>query len=108
MAPHQQKRGWQFPIARFLLRLSRRLTTKWYERHRHPVNFALHCVGIPLVLWSLWSAYEGQWQWGLVQLSVGYLLQFIGHAVEGNDVGELVPLKRLLGLPTVTVARRQS
>jgi hypothetical protein len=25
----------------------------------------LHCIGIPLVLWSLWSAYEGHWQWGL-------------------------------------------
>jgi hypothetical protein len=102
----QPRRGWQFPIARFLLRLTRRFANNWLERHRHPVNFALHCIGIPLVLWSLWSAYEGHWQWGLVQFSVGYLLQFVGHFIEGNDVGELVPLKRLLGLPSVSVARR--
>jgi hypothetical protein len=39
-------------------------------------------------------------------LAVGYLLQWIGHRIEGNDVGELIPLKRLLGLPVVAIAPR--
>jgi hypothetical protein len=29
----------------------------------------------------------------------GYALQFIGHAVEGNDAGEVVLVKRWLGKP---------
>jgi hypothetical protein len=39
---------------------------------------------------------------GLIVL--GYLLQWIGHRVEGNDVGELIPIKKLLGLPVVAIA----
>jgi hypothetical protein len=33
-------------------------------------------------------------------------LQFLGHAVEGNDAGEVVALKRWLGLPYVAIAPR--
>ena len=36
----------------------------------------------------------------------GLLLQWIGHRVEGNDVGEFIPVKRLLGLPVVAIAPR--
>jgi hypothetical protein len=44
--------------------------------------------------------------WGLAGLVVGYLLQYIGHRAEGNDVGEFIPIKRLLGLPCVAIAPR--
>jgi hypothetical protein len=36
----------------------------------------------------------------------GYFLQWVGHRVEGNDVGEWAAIKRLLGLPYVAVAPR--
>ncbi len=38
----------------------------------------------------------------------GYALQFAGHAIEGNDAGELILFKRLLGRPYVAVARRKA
>jgi hypothetical protein len=63
-------------------------------------------VGIPLTLaaipvgihYSLWLAL-----WLFVG---GYALQFLGHAVEGNDAGEWVAIKRLLGLPYVAISPR--
>ena len=39
-------------------------------------------------------------------LVVGYLLQYVGHRAEGNDVGEWAAVKRLLGLPYVGVSPR--
>jgi len=38
---------------------------------------------------------------------LGYVLQWLGHRVEGNDVGEFVPVKELLGLPYVAIAPKR-
>lgn len=80
---------------------------KWRQRHLHPANFALHLVGIPLAVAGaflfLISPWE-QWHWCVGLFALGYLLQYIGHRVEGNDVGEWAALKRLLGRPCVLVA----
>ena len=46
------------------------------------------------------------WIMALGAIVVGYLLQWIGHLAEGNDVGEWAGIKRLLGLPTVGIAPR--
>ena len=45
-----------------------------------------------------------EWPWGVGAIALGYLLQWIGHRVEGNDVGEFIPVKKLLGLPYVAIA----
>ncbi len=37
-----------------------------------------------------------EWYWGTAGLVVGYFLQFVGHRVEGNDVGEWAAVKRAL------------
>ncbi|MFO0948166.1 MAG: hypothetical protein U1D30_19970 [Planctomycetota bacterium] len=37
----------------------------------------------------------------------GYALQFVGHAIEGNDAGELILVKRPFGKPYVAVVPRQ-
>lgn len=51
--------------------------------------------------WSLW------WRpVGLVVLS--NVLQWVGHRVEGNDMGEMVLLKKLVGRPYVSIAPRRS
>lgn len=44
--------------------------------------------------------------WGTAALLFfgGYALQFIGHAIEGNDPGEVVLVKRMLGLPYTAIA----
>jgi hypothetical protein len=76
-------------------------------RHQHPANIALHVVGLPLTfLVSLWLVQAGAAGWGLTSFVVGYGLQFLGHAIEGNDAGETVLVKRWLGLPYVAIAPR--
>ena len=110
---------WNFPLARRGWAAGMRLRASWLVRHQHPVNFSLHLVGIPLGfagvgLLLLDLALTGlgyetplpAWYWLLGVSAVGYLLQFAGHAVEGNDVGELIPIKRALGLRVVEVAPR--
>jgi len=94
--------------------LSRDWWTHWLERHQHPVNYALHLIGIPMIVLGPLSAPLFWWLgdswldmgWGLVVFVLGYLLQFVGHAIEGNDAGEIIAVKRWLGLPYVAVAPR--
>ncbi len=70
-------------------------------------------VGIPLTLFALVLAgYQlALWRWDLwwrpaLLLGIGYCLQFLGHLHEGNDMGEVVLVKRLLGRPYVAVSPR--
>ena len=46
------------------------------------------------------------WYWAAMALIAGYVLQYVGHRVEGNDVGEWAAIKRLLGLPYVSISPR--
>jgi len=83
----------------------RRILRNWRLRHQHPFNFAIHLVGIPLAVAGVGLLFVPDgWLWGLGGLAVGYLLQYVGHKVEGNDVGEWAAIKRLLGLPYVSIA----
>lgn len=76
----------------------------WFVRHRHPVSRGLHYVGIPLTVAAvLLAGYQfWLWRWDLwwrpgLLLIAGYLPQWIGHRLEGNDMGEVVLVKKLLG-----------
>jgi uncharacterized membrane protein YGL010W len=91
----------------FQRRPLRRALRNWLERHQHPVNFWIHMAGIPLAFAGIalffmlpWS----EWYWALAAFVAGYCLQWIGHRVEGNDMGEWAGIKRLLGLPYVAIA----
>lgn len=86
----------------------RRALYHWLERHQHPFNRGIHLIGIPLALAGvvLFIAWWDQWYWGVLAFVGGYLLQWIGHLVEGNDLGEWAGIKRLLGLPYVAVSPR--
>lgn len=97
-SPAQSRR----PVLRFL----RRALANWRERHRHPFNFAIHLFGIPLAVIGVGLLFVLPWYWGVAALALGYLLQYVGHAVEGNDLGEWAGIKRLLGLPYVGIAPR--
>jgi uncharacterized membrane protein YGL010W len=85
---------------------------EWRLRHQLPFNFALHMVGIPIAVLGLGVLLAAPfddivpWYWGIAGLIVGYLLQYVGHRAEGNDVGEWAAIKRLLGLPYVGVSPR--
>jgi uncharacterized membrane protein YGL010W len=52
-------------------------------KHRHPLNRLSHSIGIPLILISLVLVFFN-WRWGLALFIVGWILQFIGHLIEGN------------------------
>jgi hypothetical protein len=84
----------------------RRRLEGWRLRHQLPFNFWIHLIGIPLswlvapVLLFFW------WPWALAVFVLGYVLQWIGHRAEGNDLGEWAAIKRLLGLPYVGIAPR--
>ena len=85
----------------------------WLSRHRNPTSFWLHMVGIPLTIvalplagvqlardqWDLWWRPAGL-------IVVGYLLQWIGHRIEGNTMGELILIKKWRGKPYVAISPR--
>ena len=77
-----------------------RFLKNYLERHRHPVDQALHVVGVPLcfVAAPILLAVGWLW-WALASFVGGYVFQFLGHAIEGNDAGEVILVKRLLALP---------
>ncbi len=83
----------------------------WLLRHQTRASFVLHAVGIPLTIIAVILAgvqlYHSQWPlwWrpaGL--LALGYALQWLGHRIEGNDMGEVILVKRMLGKPYVAIA----
>ena len=53
-------------------------------KHRHPLNRLSHSVGIPLIVISL-PLFLFNWRWALALLAAGWTLQFVGHAIEGNQ-----------------------
>ncbi|MDD5555702.1 MAG: DUF962 domain-containing protein [bacterium] len=69
---------------------------KWAERHRRPLNLALHAAGIPLTIAALPLLLAGRIAFAAALFLSGYALQFVGHAVEGNKAGEQILVERLL------------
>lgn len=55
-----------------------------YRRsHTHPVNRALHSIGIPLIVISVPLVFF-HWTWALGLFVLGWIFQFIGHFFEGK------------------------
>src|SRR5262245_25691197 len=92
------------PVLAFLLKRYK----GWRTRHRLPFNFGIHMIGIPMTLVGivLLFMYLSHWYWGVGLFVLGYVLQYIGHLAEGNDLGEWAGIKKLLGLPYVGVSPR--
>lgn len=77
-----------------------RFVGNYIERHQNRVNQLLHLVGVPLTfVVSVVFLTEHQWTFAAYAFVGGYVLQFIGHAIEGNDAGELILIKKALGKP---------
>ena len=53
-------------------------------KHQHPLNRLTHSIGIPLIVVSL-PLFFFNWRWALLMFVIGWALQFIGHALEGNQ-----------------------
>ena len=74
------------------------------QRHRHPVNAVLHLAGVPMAFLGLYQLVSGQMRSGAALLVGGYLLQYLGHRAQGNEVGEVTLIKaiwRRLACPKV-------
>ena len=78
----------------------------WLQRHRNPFNFWIHLIGIPLAVTGVVLLFFLDWYWGVGAIVLGYLFQYVGHLVEGNDLGEWAAIKRMLGLPYVGISPR--
>ena len=79
----------------------RKFMANYLPRHRNPVNRFLHLLGVPLsfVAAPALAIMGFPWFWHVGCFVCGYLLQFAGHAVEGNDAGEVVFVKKMLRMP---------
>jgi hypothetical protein len=72
----------------------------YIDRHRNRTNQILHVIGVPVTfVVSVVFLVQQNWSVAAGCFVVGYVLQFIGHAIEGNDAGEAILVKRLLGRP---------
>jgi len=83
----------------------RRFLINYGDRHRHPWNRWLHVVGLPItfVLPVILLVQGSSWWWALVAFLGGYALQFAGHAIEGNDAGEAILVKKALRMPYIDI-----
>lgn len=79
----------------------------WLDRHRDPLSFALHMIGIPCTILGalLIPIYVTLLSVPIFLMSAalflgGYLIQFLGHALDGSEPGEVTFLKKkLVGRP---------
>ncbi len=53
-------------------------------KHRHPLNRLTHSIGIPMIVVSL-PLFFFNWRAALALFVVGWVLQFVGHWIEGNQ-----------------------
>lgn len=60
------------------------LISNYKSKHQHPLNRLTHSIGIPMIVVSL-PLFLFAWRWALAMFVVGWILQFVGHAIEGNQ-----------------------
>jgi hypothetical protein len=66
------------------------------SRHRHNGNRALHLLGVPLAPFLfLFLLVTGAFAQAAMAFVAGYALQWAGHRLEGNEVGEWILLKSI-------------
>lgn len=87
-----------------------RFAVDYMHRHRHPVNAALHIVGVPAAFYGFWligsslvsksakhdsESGPSNLALGMVLVFFGYLFQYLGHRSQGNEVGEVTLIKSI-------------
>ena len=65
------------------------------QRHAHPLNAFLHIFGVPMAFWGFFKLLTGKPMLGFELVFVGYLLQYLGHKAQGNEVGEVTLIKNI-------------
>jgi hypothetical protein len=82
------------------------IVANWVERHRGAVTFSLHMIGIPLTILGVLmlpiAAPALSWRILVLSLALfvgGYAFQFLGHALEATEPGEITALRAWLNRP---------
>jgi hypothetical protein len=71
------------------------------SEHAHPLNRALHVLGVPLAPWGgLVLLARGHTRYGLLAIVTGYSLQYLGHRIQGNQMGDWLLVKKVYGTST--------
>ncbi|HKS08713.1 MAG TPA: DUF962 domain-containing protein [Pyrinomonadaceae bacterium] len=60
------------------------LLANYKAKHQHPLNRLTHSIGIPMIVLSLPVLFFS-WRWAVGLFVLGWIFQFIGHAIEGNQ-----------------------
>lgn len=76
-------------------KLASAFLTDYGQRHKHPVNAALHLVGVPAVFYGLYLLCTRNFLFGSALITGGYYLQYLGHKAQGNEVGEITLIKKI-------------
>ncbi len=79
--------------------------SRWLQRHQSGPNRLAHVLGIPAAIVGVVLLFMQLWLPAVACLVAGYVLQVIGHYLEGSRVGEVILLKRAF-FPTGGFARR--
>ena len=64
--------------------MSESFIENYKAKHTHPLNKLTHSIGIPMIVISL-PLFAFNWRWALGLFMFGWILQFLGHAIEGNQ-----------------------
>ena len=86
------------PFGAFIISLDAadRFLQDYFQRHRHPLNAVLHIFGVPAAFLGFWKILvERKVGSGGALVFVGYLLQYLGHRAQGNEVGEVTLAKSI-------------
>jgi len=64
--------------------MSESFMENYRAKHQHPLNRLSHYIGIPVIVVSL-AYLVFNWKVGLILFAVGWVFQFVGHFIEGNQ-----------------------
>src|SRR5213080_2676268 len=64
-------------------RMHQSLVDSYKSQHQHPLNKLCHMIGVPMITIS-WPLFFFKWRWALALFVAGWVLQIVGHAIEGN------------------------
>ena len=77
------------------------MVLNWIERHRDPRSFVLHVIGIPATILGVLLmpiyVFLMSVMIFLVALGLfvgGFLVQFLGHAIDGTQPGEIKAIRK--------------
>lgn len=81
-----------------MMTIFRNYLRDYTSNHRNAANRAFHVLGIPLAPWGgLYLLMRGRVAVAFAALVIGYGLQWIGHRIEGNRMGDWLLIKQLVG-----------